>query len=227
MKLIIRLCFLITLFTGGVGNSFASGIPVIDSAALVEALKSTITQGMELEEAVNTYNKLNQQYNLLDSAHAEWSQNVDINFLLNHLNSDELLISLGSAGLLQSTTKSMETPAVTSASIWGSAVTPAREVYEKRSNFIHTNITKINNLHDAVVARQANIKALAGQISDKATDKHIATITAGLLVEQAMMQNEQMIIDLLAIELQLGVDALNLEDLGNIHVKRSGGEDVH
>ena len=227
MKLILRLCFLITLITSGVSNSYASGIPVIDVASLVEAVADTINQGSQLEEAISTYQKLNQQYSLLQSAHDEWSDNVNIDFLLNNLDTNELLVVLGSSGLLQSPTKSMEIPSVTSASIWGAELTPARQVYEKRSSFIHTNIKKVNELHDGVVARQANIKALASQISDKSTDKHIATITAGLLVEQAMMQNEQMIISLLAIELQLGVDALNLEDQGNIHVKRSGVEDVH
>ncbi len=227
MKLILRLCFLITLITSGVSNSYASGIPVIDVASLVEAVGDTISQGSQLEEAIRTYQKLNQQYSLLQSAHDEWSDNVNIDFLLNNLDTNELLVVLGSSGLLQSPTKSMEVPSVTSASIWGAELTPARQVYEKRSSFIHTNIKKVNELHDGVVARQANIKALASQISDKSTDKHIATITAGLLVEQAMMQNEQMIISLLAIELQLGVDALNLEDQGNIHVKRSGVEDVH
>jgi len=227
MKLILRLCFLITLITFGASNTYATGIPVIDIASLVEAVADTISQGSQLEEAISTYQKLNQQYSLLKSAHDEWSDNVNIDFLLNNMNANELLVALGSSGLLQSPTKSMEVPSVTSASIWGSQVTPARAVYEKRSSFIHDNITKVNKLHDGVVARQANIKALASQISDKATDKHIATITAGLLVEQAMMQNEQMIISLLGIELQLGVDALNLEDQGNIHVKRNGVEDVH
>ena len=227
MKLILRLCLLITLITCGAGNTHATGIPVIDIASLVEAVADTISQGSQLEEAISTYQKLNQQYSLLKSAHDEWSDNVNIDFLLNNMNANELLVALGSSGLLQSPTKSMEEASVTSASIWGSQVTPAREVYEKRSNFIHDNITKVNKLHDGVVARQANIKALASQISNKTTDKHIATITAGLLVEQAMMQNEQMIISLLAIELELGVNALNLEDQGNIHIKRSGVEDVH
>jgi hypothetical protein len=227
MKLTLRLCLLFTLLTFVAGNTYASGIPVIDVASLVEAVADTINQGSQLEEAISTYRKLNQQYSLLKSAHDEWSDNVNIDFLLNNMNNNELLVILESAGLLHPPTKSMEVASVTSASIWGSQITPAREVYEKRSSFIHDNITKVNKLHDGVVARQANIKALASQISDKTTDKHIATITAGLLVEQAMMQNEQMIISLLAIELQLGVDALNLEDQGSIHIKRSGVEDVH
>lgn len=222
MKTLICTLSMVFLLTLSPCKTKAAGIPVIDGANLAENIVAVLTEIKELAEIMATYELLMEEYE-------KWAEVIDLIYMFEHWDADMLMKLFEDAGLTSSATSGMGSPAVEASEIWGSENPPAREIYEKRADFIHGNIEKVNTLHSGIIARQEKIKKLSEDIAtntEVTSPKEMDTIQANLLIEQTLMQNEQMLIQLINTEVQLGIKALELEAEGSMKTKRSGLSDV-
>ncbi len=222
MKIFICTLSMVFLLTLSPCKTKATGIPVIDGANLAENIVAVLTEIAELSEIMATYELLMEEYE-------KWMEIIDLIYMFEHWDTDMLMKIFEDAGLGASATAGMGSPAVEAGDIWGAENPPARIIYEKRADFIHSNIEKVNTLHTAIIGRQEKIRALSDDIAtntEETSPKELATIQANLLIEQTLMQNEQMLIQLINTEVELGIRALELEAEGSMKTKRSGLSDV-
>ena len=222
MKTIVCVLSMVFLLTLSPCNSKATGIPVLDGANLAENIIAVLTEIEELAEIIATYELLMEQYE-------KWMEVIDLIYMYEHWDTDMLMKIFEDAGITTSATAGMAAPAVEASDIWGAENPPARKIYEKRADFIHNNIEKVNALHTGIMDRHEKIRKLSDDIAsntEETSPKEMDTIQANLLIEQTLMQNEQMLIQLINTEVQLGIRALELEAEGSMKTKRSGLEDV-
>ena len=163
MKLFICTISMVFLLTLAPCNSKATGIPVIDAANLAEQIIAVATEFEELAEIIATYELLMEQYE-------KWDEVTDMLYMIEHMDTDVLMQIFDDAGLTSSATAGMASPAVEADSIWGSENPPARQMYDKRADFIHGNIEKVNTLHSAIIARQVKIRELSDDIADNTAE---------------------------------------------------------
>jgi hypothetical protein len=90
----------------------------------------------------------------------------------------------------------------------------AKESYIKRSEFIQSNVTKVNGMYESLLARKSTLNSLKNQIGSATTNKQILDLTARISAENGLLQNDIALISMLKISMDLSDQAMNFEEAG-------------
>jgi hypothetical protein len=90
----------------------------------------------------------------------------------------------------------------------------AKESYIKRSEFIQSNVTKVNGMYESLLARKSTLNSLKNQIGSANTNKQILDLTARISAENGLLQNDIALISMLKISMDLSDQAMNFEEAG-------------
>jgi len=192
----------------------ASGVPTIDVVAIATNLLNKLIQEDELAELVETYNRVKEQYDFLLARHEEWRLIANTIEVVNAQENVEFIKILEAVELTDGVTKDLETPVIIPEVVWGNDFPPARNSYVKRQEFIHQNIKKLNGLWDEHHKRAVKLKELITAFDELETPKAMQTKISAILVELNRQSNDEALIQQISSQINLGLKALELEELG-------------
>lgn len=90
----------------------------------------------------------------------------------------------------------------------------AKQDYIRRAEFIFTNIEKVNVLYESLANRRSSLQSLQNQVDVAETPKQIQDLNTRINSENAMLQNDLAMVNLLNISLSLSQQALEHDEHG-------------
>jgi len=169
------------------GNMAHAGIPVIDGAAIAQAVQQVAAWGQQYQQMVQQFQQMQQQYTSLNGARG-MANLVNNPALRQYLPGDYQSILSNGYGNSAAIRANAKVFGIDQTAL--GVNTDSSKAFEANANQAALNRATAEEGYKQASARFANIQVLLDKVNNAPDSKDIADLQARIQAEQVMMQNE-------------------------------------
>lgn len=178
---------------------WASGVPVVDVAAIAEAIKQYQQMVQQLETLNNQLNQAKQQYESMTGGRGMENLLANENRNAIPTNWQETLAMMEGGGQISGLAQSIkESSRRVDTATLDQLSSSARTMYEQQSNSSASQLASAGTVYDSASERFGRLQGLMDAIPTATDLKAVGDLQARIQVEQVMLQNESIKMQALA-----------------------------